>query len=511
MDLCQQMCVLSRLTSARPLVLLVYPPIRDNVDIKVLPFGLLSIASHLREGNCRVEIFDLNIQKEDAFLQRVREQSILYVGFSVFTGPMIKEVIRLSQIIRRDRPDIPLVWGGPHSTIMPELTARHEYVDIVCHGEGERTAVRLAHALEDRQPLDQVPGLAFKRGDEVVQTPPAEPLRNADEEMSFALDAIDLEPYIFTREGKRCACVLTSRGCPYRCSFCWNLMFHGRRYTSWSPAVVQREFQPLLKHGVQKLILLDSFVGPVARVKALGEWIKAQGLEWAIEDGCRVDVHNSEDFFRTLKNTGCTHVAFGAESGSQRVLDLIKKDITVDQIVKTAEARHSSSIGARYQWMTGVPGETPEDALATVRLIDRIDKMNPFSAHSIEVYVPYPGNELFEAACAAGWHPPKDLEGWGTFRWEGRYPYHKAGTWYFKSIHYSNFLRQRRLLAKTSCYTARLRLPFRIASYLLLPFAEIRWKLRRFGCPLEYVAAETVERLLLKLESRVRSVAKNQE
>ena len=495
------------MTSARPLVVLVYPPIHDNVDIKVLPFGLLSIASHLREANYRVEIFDLNIQKEDLLLQRIREESILYVGFSVFTGPMIKEALRLSQIIRRDRPDVPLVWGGPHPTIMPELTVRHQYVDIVCRGEGEQTAVRLARALEDKQPLDQVPGLVFNRGDEVVRTPPAEPLRNADEEMSFALDAIDIEPYVFAREGKRCIIVLTSRGCPFRCSFCWNLMFFGRRYTAWSPAVMQREFQPLLTHGVQKLLVFDSFVGSVARVKALGEWIKAQGLEWAIEDGCRVDVHHSEGFFRTLENTGCTHVAYGAESGSQRVLDLIKKDITVDQIVKSAETRHPYSIGARYQWMTGVPGESREDALATVRLIDRIDEINPLSAHSMELYLPYPGNELFEAACAAGWHPPEDLEGWGTFRWERRYPYHEKGTWYFKSIQYSNFIRQYRLLVKMSSFTARLRLPFRIASHILLPLAKIRWKLRRFGYPLEYMAAEVVRGFL----SKVLPTAENQE
>jgi len=481
-------------------VILVFPRIAGNVTLPVLPFGLLAVASSLRRAGFFVRIIDLNIDSEQQLHDTLKTMKIIFVGFSVFTGPMIQQVLEISANIRISHPNVPLVWGGPHPTIMPELTIRHQLVDIVCRGEGERTAIRLAKAIAGNESLNDIPGLTFKRNGEIVSTDPGERIssEDVDREVSLDIGSIDLDPYVFMNNGKRTAVFITSRGCPYRCSFCWNLMFHERKYIAWSPQKVEAELKPLIDMKIDKVLIFDSFVGSVSRVHAMGEIFRRHHIEWAIEDGCRVDYHNSEEFFRGLKETGCTHVAFGSESGSQRILDLIHKDITVDDILRSARLSHAHGIKGRYQWMTGIPGETREDALKTVRLIDDVSRINAQSAHSLELYLPYPGNELFDMACKAGWRPPKNIEDWGVYRWQGRYPYHKEGTWFYKSIQYSNFFFRYSSLASMSAFSENIKPVFRAVNTLYWPFAAVRWKMRWFGMPVEYWLGESIRRFLEK-------------
>ena len=267
-------------------------------------------------------------------------------------------------------------------------------------------------------------------------------------------------------------------------------MFYGRRYVAWSAEKIRTELEPLIKSGVEKILLYDSFLGSKKRVQRIGEMFLEFGLDWAIEDGCRVDYHSTDEFYRSLADTGCKHIAYGAESGSQRMLDLLNKDICVEDIIRSAEVRRPYNIKARYQWLTGLPGETREDYKKTFSLMDKITRINSQSTHNIELYLPYPGNELFNKACSSGWQPPQDLEGWGLFRWEGKYPYHKEGTWFYKTIQYSNFFFRQFSLSAVSAYSSNLRPVYRVFRFLLWPFALIRWKLRFFRFPVEFKIAE---------------------
>jgi radical SAM superfamily enzyme YgiQ (UPF0313 family) len=460
------------------------------MDLNVIPFGLMSIASSLRNAGYRPMVVNLNLEPIQILKNYLSNPDLLYIGFSVFTGPMIKDVLELSRKIRQVSPRVSLVWGGPHPTIMPELTAAHSLVDVVCRGEGEQSAVALAKAYSEHTDLKGIPGITFKRDGEIISTEKSVQDDRGGATFAMDLGSIDLKPYIFRNRGKKCAVFISSRGCPFRCSFCWNVSFLNRKYRGWKVETVQQELQPLLSGGVEKILLLDSFVGPISRVRALGQFFQNQGIEWAIEDGCRVDLHGNEEFFQTVVGTGCTHITFGAESGSQRILDMMQKDITVEDILRSATARKSFPLGARYQWMVGVPGETESDVMLTVKLIDQICRINPLSGHSMDVYAPYPGNPMYNMTCEAGWHPPKDLQAWGQFRWEGEYPHHQGRTWFYKSVFYSNFFYRYKTLAKYSAYTSKAQRLFRLIRVLLHPFAAFRWTTRTFRFPLEYRLAE---------------------
>ena len=477
-------------------VLLIQPKIALSMDVNFLPFGLLFVASSLRRKGYHPRVIDLNVESLESLIDALQSTHLLYVGFSVFTGPIVSDVIEISMKIRQLRPDLPIVWGGPHPTILPDLTARHQLVDVACRGEGEETAVLLADAFAENTDLHDVPGITFKRGSDLVSTPNIKNDPDVLKIASLDLNSIDLYPYIFLNRGKKCVSIITSRGCPYRCSFCWNVMFHDRRYKGWPIDKVSQELRPLFDMGVEKFLLFDSFVGSISRVRALGELFKSECVEWAMEDGCRVDLHGTEECFQILSETGCTHVAFGAESGSQRILDLLRKDLTVDDIIQSAQSRKNYNIGARYQWMVGIPGETREDVLKTVDTIDRICNINPKSAHSVDIYSPYPGCEIFKKACDAGWQPPSELEDWGKFRWEGKYPHHNGDTWLFKSIFYSNIFYRYNELSRYSAYTEKARPIYKAACFLLHPIAKARWKTRYFGMPIEYMIAENIRRFI---------------
>ncbi len=470
-------------------IILIQPNIVSPYKIVNLPYGPLFLASSLRRAGYRVLIFDDRLDDRKDLVKALRENRILFVGFTIFTGPIILDAIELSRFIKQASPDTKIVWGGPHPDILPEQTVINPNIDIVCRGEGEITSVELADALKDSRDISSVKGLTFKRNGKPVHTEDRPIIRDWDKEVSMALDLINLKRYIFDSGGLKTIHIITSKGCPFRCSFCWNLLCTKRIYRAWGPKKIEREIQPLVKAGVKRIVIDDAFMGPEKRIVKIGELFKDLGLVWAIEDGFRVDVHKTDSLFQSLKDTECHHVAFGAESGSQRILDLIHKDITLEQILDSARLSTEYGIGAKYSWMVGIPGETKADAIKTVRLIDAINKINPKIAHAVSLFAPYPGSELFNRVVQMGWKSPQRLEDWGRFREEMEYNY-LDNMWFYKAIMYSNFL----LHGSDSEYILwkQTKSIYSLFMRIFRPTAAARWKHRFFSFPFEYIFAEKV-------------------
>lgn len=480
-------------------VVLVQPNIVSPYKVGHLPFGPLLLAPKLREAGYEVLIFDSRVDKQSKLENAVKNSDLLFVGFSVFTGPIISSALELAAKIRKLNPEIPLVWGGAHPTILPRQTIKHPLVDILVRGEGEFTLVELANALKNNANLADVQGLTYKRNGDVLSTPDRPFFKNFDENASMALDLIDLKKYIFNHDGLDTIHIITSRGCPYRCSFCWNLLFFKRLFRCWSPEKIKKEIQPFLDAGVGRIVINDNFLGNTNRILSMGNMFKELGLAWAIEDGFRVDVHNTKELFKALKDTNCHHVSFGAESGSQRILDMISKDIKVDQILQSAKLGHEYEVGVKYAWMVGLPNETKDDVIKTVKLIDKINETAPGTPHAVSFFSPYPGSNLYQLAVDSGWKPPESFEGWAYFREEMTYPY-LDDMWFYKSVMYSNFFihainSDNAIWKKTKgIYT----IPFKFLSKT----ANIRWKTRRFEFPLEYMFGEYARKFLRnKLEA----------
>ena len=476
----------------RDTVILVQPDTEVPYKIVFLPFAPLFLATKLREAGYNVLIFDERVDGCSRLAKMIKNHKVLFVGLSIFTGPNIDKALNLSKYIKNLDPNIPLVWGGPHPTILPEQTAKHPLVDIAVRGEGDVTLPEIAFALKNKKDLKGIKGITFEKGKRIVSTPDRE-FVDWDKEVSMALDLIDIKKYIFKYNGMKTISIITSRGCPFRCSFCWNLLCNKRRWRGWSMSKIKDAIKPFLDMGVRRFLFEDDFIGGEKRVLELCELFKVLGLEWAIENGGRVDAHNSDRLFKALKESQCTHISYGAESGSQHFLDVIHKDITVGQIIESAEKAAKYDIGVKYSWMVGIPGETRKDVISTIEVIDRVKEENLNSSHSISFFAPYAGTEMYEKAMELGWNPPLSLDGWCSFREEMSYPYLK-NIWFYKAVLFTNFF-VHAINAKTAIWKQTKKkylIPFKILSMT----SSFRWRKRFFNLPIEYIIITYLWKLL---------------
>jgi anaerobic magnesium-protoporphyrin IX monomethyl ester cyclase len=322
-----------RTQSDRPEVLLIHPG--EETDYYLIPLGLLYVAQALREAGVEVRIFDM--RKEH--IRNLPLRPYLFVGITMMTGKMIKHGLKAARLIKDYDPGIPIVLGGIHPSILPEQTLKHELADIVVVGEGEETARELAGCLLNGGQLSDVKGIGYKaNGRGTVINPRRDfiDLNKTSMELPYELLGIDFH-------GARAFPLNTSRGCPYRCGFCYNMAFNRRsfRYKSASRIVDEIEYHikkfniPSFSFGFE-----DEFFTKPGRVVEMAEHILHRNLKITWGSYSRFNSFDKIDdqSLMLLKKSGCKSLFFGAESGSQRILDdVIKKDITTEQTVRGVE------------------------------------------------------------------------------------------------------------------------------------------------------------------------------
>lgn len=383
-----------------------------------LPLSLLAIAPYLENEGFEVVIIDGRVEDATVRIAEELDDSVLYIGISALTGSMIAYGLYCSEVVRQLRPNVPIIWGGVHVTLSPEQSlATSKYVDIVVRGEGELTAVELAKAIRDRKPLSTVDGLSWKCGNEVVHNQDRE-LMNFSEQLDLNYDLIDIRKY----DTKNVLIYQSERGCPHRCSFCDVVIVHRRKFRQKSAEQVIRDINNLYdKFHPERIQLVDDcFFADMKRAKQVIEgFIKInRGFSW--HASCRVQYakHTDQEFWKRAKESGLTEVYVGAESGSQRILDYIKKDCRVEDIYRCAEQITAEGILFWTNFMMGFPNEKREDIDETIKMVDYLCDTYGENVRigRIFIYAPCPGTPLHDEVVKCGFIPPKTLEGWGQFR-----------------------------------------------------------------------------------------------
>ncbi len=400
-------------------VLLVFPGrfVGDRCK-PTIPLSILSLAAPLLDAGFEVTIFDQRIQSTEEF-ERLDARSFLFAGFSCLTGNPIHYGLRLARRLRAADPALPLAWGGIHPTLMADEALRTcELVDVVVRGEGEETVLELARALSSGTGVESVPGISRRDGTRIVHHPDRP---HIDFEATplvlpyHLLDAArtDLEETFLYQ---------SSRGCPYDCEFCEIVSYHGRVVRRKAAPRVLEElaeihacFHPKCVEFVDDLFFLE-----LDRCRAIMEGLVKAGAPFAWRASCRVNIAAGldEEFLALLAASRCTNVYLGAESASQAILDRISKRITPAQIETAVEKLVRHGIRVSMNFMSGFPGETPEDIRATMAMVDRLEARHPrdlLSTGGINVYAPYPGSRLFDEVVKLGFRPPATFEAWGDF------------------------------------------------------------------------------------------------
>jgi len=344
--------------------------INANVTpVHQVPLGPLLITAVLKEAGYGVEFRDYQTFRTDhklsidTFLTFLRQADSNIIGISAMCNSL-PTVLGAVRRLKRDSPDKKIILGGPAATDLPQSIMRRFPVDAIVVGEGERTIVDLLRALESGGDLDGVQGLCYRRRDGAIRmTPRRARIPNLDDLPFPAYEEIDFADY-----GPAAGIIITSRGCPFRCTFCSAHSVWQRSVSERSVANVTEE-AVLLSRRVDRLVFVDdTLVLNAKRVESLLQALRAAGVDKPWRCNARIGLM-SDHLLRLMADHGCEEVFYGIESGSNQVLRAIRKGFTIEMARHEVERtlRYIPKVTTSYVW--GFPFETMDDFYETVMAI----------------------------------------------------------------------------------------------------------------------------------------------
>ncbi|MBU4346918.1 MAG: B12-binding domain-containing radical SAM protein [Candidatus Omnitrophica bacterium] len=426
-------------------IVLIFPKTGFDLGASVAPpHSLLTIAAPLKKAGYKIKIIDqrINTLWKDELREELKSGP-LCVGISSMTGSQINFALETARLVRQvaKQEKMPIVWGGPHPSILPTETLENEFVDIVVIGEGDITFFELVRAIEDKKSFRDVKGIAYKENGNIIVNPPRE-LLDVQMLLLTPWDLVDVEKYIhpdfYLKKTNRTLDIgQTSRGCPYQCGFCCSATIRKRL---WRPMSLKKSLNFII-NDVQRFNLDgiwlrdDNFYVDSERTKAICQGMVDAKLkiDW-YSSGTRVDtfLKLTPDTIRAMRDSGAHVLKFGAESGSNRILNLIKKGITVEQTFLSNLKAKEWGIRPAYSFMAGFPGETFEEVNMTIDAMNKLVKDNPdVELESICIYTALPGTPMYELAISCGLNPPKNLEEWSNWTFH-EYAEERKNPWFSK-------------------------------------------------------------------------------
>jgi len=410
------------------IILITSPRAEGDIERKGLPFlGIGYIAGYVEKfSHHQVEIFDahtygLNASKA---AEKILEKNPDIIGVHSITDNRFKAIALAKEIKKRNK-DAVVLMGGPHFS----LTAKNALelvpeIDYIIRGEGEKAVVQLLDILENKGDISKVSGLAYRdKNGQIIEKPLTELITNLDELPMPAWHLFDLKAYNKPIDGTniRSIGVLSARGCPNVCVYCANARSVLRLR---SPRNFIDEVEYLYKtYGYKGFDFWDDTLTMVnSHVVGVCEEILKRNLDIVWYARARVNTIN-KNLLELMKRAGCIRISYGVESGSPRILNIIRKNITIEQVLNAV--RWSSEVGMAVvtNFMVNLPDETLDDLKQTINLMKKLGEIkNSYPAYGFTVI--YPGTELELMAKQRG-IMPKD------FSWNSPYEspkYKVAGT-----------------------------------------------------------------------------------
>lgn len=367
------------------------------------PLGLGYIASCLRNKGHSVKLLDQNIARMSLpeFAEIIRVFKPQIAGFTVYTCTVNGSLV-MAQCIKDIFPKTLTVFGGPHVSYLGKETITNSCVDFIVKGEGEETMSELVSAIQISGGLENIKGIIFKRGNDAYDTGSRPLIQNLDNLPFPAYDLMERDSYYqsITRQysNKRFATIMTSRGCPYECTFCSHEMF-GKKVRFRSPENVVDELEFLKKEfNIGEIMIVDdSFTTDKARAITICELMIKRKLNIFWNCNARVD-HASAELFVTMNRAGCKGILVGVESGDQEMLDVMKKGITLEEIERGVGLAKKHIRQVICSFILGMPGDTLKKAQRTIDFAKRLDP--DYALFSIAC--PIPGSQIYEEAIESG-------------------------------------------------------------------------------------------------------------
>ncbi len=360
--------------------------------------GLAYIASYIREKGTEVSIHDATIRKFDpsVFREIIRERRPGIVGISAFTT-QIADASYLAGLIKSIDSRITTVIGGAHASAIPEQTLEEfGAFDYAVFGEGEETFYRLILYLSGKGVFDDK-GLCYRADGHIRKGSNRPLIENIDSIPMPAFDLFTLAHYKpqYSHNRGLSLPILTSRGCPYGCTFCSGPLGRRIRFHSVERIIGELKADIAVYHPQQILVADDTFTVNKAKVIDLCDRIVREGIHREVEFICetRVDLVDRE-IFESMKRAGFRSVSFGIESGDAYILDKALKKITPAQARSAVAAAKQAGLEADGNFILGLPYDNKESIMKTIGFACSL----PLDYASFFLLVPYPGTEAARMA-----------------------------------------------------------------------------------------------------------------
>jgi magnesium-protoporphyrin IX monomethyl ester (oxidative) cyclase len=371
--------------------------------------GLGYLAAVADKLGHRCKILDLNV------MPWISEREVLDFSPDLLLLSSITLQYRsVKIIIQKMQGTVPIVLGGPHASIFKEKLLA-DGVDIIAIGEGENILTSLLDNFPNS--LDRIPGIIFKRNSHIVDTFPVSSVDNLDTLPFPAWHYFDLNIYDNYYYGRKCLSVISSRGCPYQCVFCFKGVFGDKIRLRSARNIFQEVVFLKDKYGIGAIQFQDDTFTMNRR---------------RIEEFCQLLIDNNIDIFwrclgradqvdfellKLMQRAGCKSIAFGIESGNQEVLDKVGKKIRLEEVVKAIVACNKLGIVSKGYYIIGLPWETPHTAKETIKFA----KKHRTTQLQFTLPIAFPGTELWNIGKAKGLPVEEHVE---SFCWdETRPPY----------------------------------------------------------------------------------------
>lgn len=396
-----------RISDSRHVLLFqVYPVWRGVQSDMRLPVGMLYLAGALRKAGYTVQVFHVQDEDVDQVLAEVDLNGALFVAVcSVLTGFSLRSAIAFSKKVRALCPDVPIAWGGVQPTAIPEVCLSEPYVDVLGVSDGEETIVEIAQMLNGEMTPSEVKSLAYKdESGKVRVNPRREVVKDLDEyEPDFSL--IDLSRYIF--DGRITGLLMTSRGCPFACTFCYNNYFSKRRWRKHSAEYIIDMVQELRKKYYFHTISVSDDLFIVDRKRAIDIIIRLKAI------GIRVfgvDVKTNfmgDEEIKALADAEVESVFFGLETLNPRLLKTMKKEQSAADVISML--RRFQELAPNISLQTGllmaIPTARRSELVQDIRDAISLYRYNDNLSVYFGTLFPLPGTEMMEAARQNGFNP----------------------------------------------------------------------------------------------------------
>jgi anaerobic magnesium-protoporphyrin IX monomethyl ester cyclase len=347
------------------------------IDPYLPPLGILYIASMLEKNGHSVNVVDCNAERFTEDRCKKALHGCDAVGMTLYCEPIEqKNSMFISKIIRDTDPDIPLIVGGPHSTLLPEKALVDHSADICAKGRGETTISSIIDALEGKKNFSSIPNIAYKNNGKIVHTKTEDIRMNFDDLPYPSRHLVDKYDYGYVQGHKlakgRLASIITSRGCANRCNFC-NLHAHIPDCTFRSVDHIKKEIEDISKKGYETLAFVDdSFMMRKKTVLEIMDFITEKGFDFRIWIfGARAAAADKV-IFEKMRDAGTDIISFGLESGCQQILDYYNKKLTIPEIKFAVKLAKDMGIITTGTFIIGSPIETREHINQTIKFASHL-------------------------------------------------------------------------------------------------------------------------------------------